>query len=95
MGFINITHGKWALTLMIFQSQLIDLMVAFTYLKMKPDSFNYKDDLEELPMGSGKFIKTGFDFIYFLSVLQINKAFRNLIDAGKENEFNKWRKRLP
>jgi len=59
-----------------------DLLVAVTDLKMKEDSFNYKDDLGN-DLGSGKFNKPDYNYIFSLGIAD-KASLQKLIDAGKK-----------
>lgn len=59
-----------------------DVLLAVSDLKMKPDSFNYKDDLGN-PLGSGKFIKPDFNYIFSIGISD-KASLQKIIDAGKK-----------
>jgi hypothetical protein len=59
-----------------------DGMLAFTDLKLKPDSFNYKDDLGNA-IGSGKYPKPDFNYIFSIGIGD-KASLLKIINAGKK-----------
>ena len=59
-----------------------DFMVALTDLKMKQDSFHYKDDTGN-ELGSGKFNKPDFNYIFSIGIGD-KASLQKIIGAGKK-----------
>ena len=59
-----------------------DVLLAISDLKMKQDSFDYKDDLGN-PLGSGIYNKPDFNYIYSVGISD-KASLQKLIDAGKK-----------
>ena len=82
-GFINMYAGQMGFNLDDFvKATNGDLMVAFSDLKMKSDSFNYKDDSGRTT-NANVYSRPDVNYLFSVGVAD-KQSFQKLIDAGKK-----------
>lgn len=82
-GFINMYAGQMGFNMDDFvKANNGDLMVAFSDLKMKSDSFNYKDD-EGNTTNSNVYSRPDVNYLFSVGIAD-KQSFQKLIDAGRK-----------
>ncbi|MEP6583166.1 MAG: DUF4836 family protein, partial [Ginsengibacter sp.] len=82
-GFINMYAGQMGFNMDDFvKANNGDLLVAFTDLKMKSDSFNYKDD-QGNTTNSNVYSKPDVNYLFSVGIGD-KQSFQKLIDAGRK-----------
>ncbi len=82
-GFINMYAGQMGFNMDDFvKATNGDLMIAFTDLKLKSDSFNYKDD-EGNTTNSSVYSRPDVNYLFSVGIAD-KQSFQKLIDAGRK-----------
>nr|MDQ6890747.1 DUF4836 family protein [Bacteroidota bacterium] len=82
-GFVNTYAGQMGFNIDDFvKANNGDLMVAFTDLKMKSDSFNYKDD-QGNTTNSNVYSRPDINYLFSVGIGD-KQSFQKLIEAGKK-----------